>query len=172
MIRRFLIRHLPSREAVHQQRSLGPLQKWMQHHSIWQFNRRSISKAMAIGLFWALIPMPFQMIPAAICAVFLRANIPLALALVWLTNPITMPPIMYACYKFGAWLLDSPAMALPSEFTSSEIANFIAANWQPLYLGSFVLACIFAVLGYALTLLYWRWWVSRAWRKRQIASAP
>ena len=39
--------------------------------------------------------------------------------------------------------------------------------WKPLYLGSFVAGVILAILGYVLSMLYWRWWVQRSWRKRQ-----
>ena len=69
-------------------------------------NRRSVSVACAIGLFCAFIPIPFQMILAAGLAIIVRCNLPIAVALVWITNPITMPPLFFLAYKMGAFLTD------------------------------------------------------------------
>ena len=38
-------------------------------------------------------------------AVVFRANLPLSVAGVWISNPITMPPMMYFAYLFGNKLL-------------------------------------------------------------------
>ncbi|WP_211845354.1 DUF2062 domain-containing protein, partial [Pseudomonas aeruginosa] len=42
----------------------------------------------------------------------------------------------------------------------------LSSLWQPFLLGSVVCGIIAAILGYALTMLYWRWWVQRSggWR--------
>ena len=60
-----------------------------------------------IGLFWALTPLiGFQMSLVSITWVFLRFfkihfNLPVALALVWITNPFTMPFFYYTFYLSG-----------------------------------------------------------------------
>ncbi|EIK53891.1 hypothetical protein YO5_12352 [Stutzerimonas stutzeri TS44] len=91
----------------------------------------------------------------------------MAIGLVWLTNPLTMPPVFYCTYKLGAWLLDAPALSMPEELTLAWVTQLLQNNWQPLYLGSLVAAIGFAVLGYVGTQAYWRWWVGRSWRRRQ-----
>jgi uncharacterized protein (DUF2062 family) len=48
-----------------------------------------------VGLFCAFIPVPFQMLLAAPSAIIFSANLPVSIALVWITNPITMPPIFF-----------------------------------------------------------------------------
>ena len=135
--------------------------------NLWHLNRHSVSRAMAIGLFWAMIPMPMQMLAAAVCALPSRANLPIAVGLVWLTNLLTMPPVFYCNYKIGTWLLDTPASSMPAELSLAWVRYMLQHNWQPLYLGSLVSGLVLAVLGYVFTQAYWRWWVGRSWRRRQ-----
>ena len=50
----------------------------------------------------AFLPVPFQMVLAALGALWRRVNLPLAVALICITNPLTMAPAFYLCYKVGA----------------------------------------------------------------------
>ena len=45
-------------------------------------------------------------------------------------------------------------------------------HWQPLYFGSLVAAIVLSAVGYFGTLLYWRWWVARSWKRRQAKRLP
>ena len=45
------------------------------------------------------------MLLAALIAIWLKVNLPLSVALVWVSNPITMGPMFYFAYKLGALLL-------------------------------------------------------------------
>ena len=114
-----------------------------------------------------MIPMPMQMLAAALLAIPLRANLPLSIGLVWLTNPLTMPPIYYTTYKLGTWLMDTPAVQMPGKISLSWIMEVTTTHWQPLYVGSFAAGLLLAAIGYFGVLLYWRWWVSRSWKHRQ-----
>ena len=167
MPRRFFKRYMPHPDRIKGNKSLRFLGALIHDPNLWHLNRHSVSRAMAIGLFWAMIPMPMQMLASALCAIPARANLPIAIGLVWLTNPITMPPVFYCTYKLGAWLMDTPAMAMPEHLTLAWVTQMLNTHWQPLYLGSLVMAIVFAVLGYSLTQAYWRWWVGRSWRRRQ-----
>lgn len=167
MPREFFKRYMPDPEAIKNNKSLRFLGKLIHDPNLWHLNRHSIARAMAVGLFWAMIPMPMQMLAAALTALPLRANLPLSVSLVWLTNPLTMPPIFYANYKVGVWLLGTPTVQLPDDITLGWIMEVTTTHWQPLYLGSFVTGIILAAIGYFGVLLYWRWWVSRSWKRRQ-----
>jgi uncharacterized protein (DUF2062 family) len=93
--------------------------------------RKNAARAAAVGLFCAWIPIPFQMILAASLAIFFSANIPLSVALVWLTNPITMPPLFYAAYRLGAWVLQMPVNNFAFELSFrwlAEVFNTTAIN--------------------------------------------
>lgn len=144
----------PNSQDLKKHKQLQWLGKFLHISSLWAFNRRTISRAFAVGLFAAFIPMPFQMILAATGAVIFSANLPIAVALVWITNPITIPPIFYALYKLGSWLLDT---SIPQDFEPSleYFWSVLPIIWQPLLLGSLVVSCLAAVLGYVgVNLLY------------------
>jgi uncharacterized protein len=104
MPRRLFKRYMPSPDSIKGNKSLRFLGTLIHDPNLWHLNRHSVARAMAVGLFWAMIPMPMQMLAAAAVAIALRANLPISIGLVWLTNPITMPPVFYCSYKLGAWL--------------------------------------------------------------------
>ncbi|MCQ4347883.1 DUF2062 domain-containing protein [Pseudomonas stutzeri] len=167
MPRRIFKRYMPDPERIRGNKSLRFLGHLIHDPNLWHLNRHSVARAMAIGLFWAMIPMPMQMLAAAALAIPLRANLPISVGLVWLTNPITMPPIFYCTYKLGAWLMGLPAVVMPDELSMAWVVEELTVLWKPLYLGSLVCGLAAAALGYFGTMLYWRWWVQRSWLRRQ-----
>ncbi|MBE8189892.1 MAG: DUF2062 domain-containing protein [Candidatus Thioglobus sp.] len=160
-MKRILKRLSPSPDALKNHQYLGWLSKHLHHPSLWNFNRKSISKAFAIGLFCAFIPVPFQMLLAAPAAVIFSANLPLAVALVWISNPLTIPPIFYACYKLGAWIL---GVSIEQNFVMSfaYIWQVLGIIWQPFLLGCLVVSTVSAVVGYWTIQLIYRF---KAYRK-------
>ena len=72
---------------------------------LWRPTREGVARGVATGLFWAMMPIPFQMLPSGITAYLFRFNIPAAISVVWITNPVTWPVILYWQYRLGAWLL-------------------------------------------------------------------
>lgn len=104
-------------------------------------------------------------------AILVRGNMPIAVSLVWLTNPFTMPPVFYCTYQMGAWLMQIPPRTLPEELTFEWITDQLSTLWQPFLLGSVVCGVLLGALAYCLTMLYWRWWVGRQWRRRKHKSA-
>lgn len=155
IIKRFLPDHGTLREHPHLQRFGVRLHD----PNLWHLNRRSVSGAVAVGLFWAFVPIPFQMIGAAAAAIWLRVNLPISAVLVWLTNPLTMPPVWYATYRLGAWLLDTPARQVHFEWSPDRLLAVLEEIWQPLYLGSFVVSVVSAAVGFVLVRLAWRLYV-------------
>lgn len=138
---------LPSRESLENNKYLRfILKRAGDKPYLWEFNRHNVVKATLFGVFWAMIPMPFQMIPAAIFAVVFRANILVAVAWVWISNPFTMLPILYASYYIGCHLLGVNFMSNLINTDFQQLLN----NWQalliPLLVGSVVFAIICAVV--------------------------
>ncbi|MEB0041846.1 MULTISPECIES: DUF2062 domain-containing protein [unclassified Pseudomonas] len=167
MPRRLIKRFMPDPTSIREHKSLRYFGRFLQDPNLWHLNRHSVSRAMALGLFAALMPIPFQMLLAAALAIALRGNLPIGISLVWLTNPITMPPVFYCTYKIGSWLLQLPPRHFPSELTWDWISGQLSTVWQPLLLGSMMAGLVFGALGFGLIQLYWRWSVSRRWRLRR-----
>jgi hypothetical protein len=167
MPRHLIKRYTPDPAVLKKHKHLRYLGDWLHDENLWHLNRRSASGAVAAGLFWAMIPMPMQMLAAAFSAVLFRINLPISVALVWLTNPITMPPIFYASYVVGTWILGTPAGVNEFHFTLEWIGSELNAIWKPLYLGSLVLGVLLGILGYCVMRLYWRWHVINRYRKRR-----
>ncbi len=160
---KYLRRCLPSASDVKKHWLLRRLGSRLHHPRLWHLNRRSVSGATGVGLLVAFIPVPFQMILASLAALWLRVNLPLSVALIFITNPLTMGPAFYACYKLGAWLLESPAVSTGENFkpTTGWLFDQVAIIWQPLMVGSLITGAVAGVLGYCLVQLFWRVYVIR-----------
>ena len=107
MPRRFLRRLSVAYREKHEQQPwyLRPFASLLDHPVYLSINRRSISKAVAIGLFVAMLPMPGHTPLALLLGLLLRANLPVALLAIWVVNPLTLAPILYGEYLLGNYLL-------------------------------------------------------------------
>ena len=98
---------------------------------ILDFERGHLARGLAIGMFWAFLPIPFQMFPAALFCFFARGNLPLALVAVWISNPLTYAPIFYFEYQFGAFLLSESLPANGAQFEDGALFDSLAAFLTP-----------------------------------------
>jgi uncharacterized protein (DUF2062 family) len=166
MPRHLIKRYTPDPVALKKHKLLRHLGALLHDENLWHLNRRSVSGGVAAGLFWAMIPIPVQMVTAALSAIVFRINLPISVALVWLTNPLTIPAVFYMNYLVGTWLLDTPADVGEFRLSVEWITAEIGAIWKPLYIGSLMLGVLFAVSGYCAMRLYWRWHVMKRFRQR------
>ena len=167
MLKERLLKLLPKPERLRENRTLRPVAHLLQRKELWQVNRRSVSSAVFVGLFSAFIPVPFQMLLAAIISIFLRANLPISVALVWITNPITIAPMFYFSYHLGAWLLGTQATSIDRDFTLSWLFDNLAAISGPLLLGSVLCGWMLGTTGYIAARIIWRSKVMGKWRQRR-----
>jgi len=117
-------------------------------------NRRSISRGVFWGLLIGFIPMPLQMLAVLALTPFTKFNVPIAISMVWLSNPLTMPFMYYMEYQTGNFLLGMPP--LPDiELTLS----WFQAHWDsillPLYVGTIPYSIIVSTIAYAA--INWCW---------------
>jgi len=169
MPKRLLKRYSPDPHTLRNHKHLKWFGKYLHDPNLWHLNRRSVSGAFAAGLFWAMIPMPFQMVAAAAVAILGRVNLPISVALVWVSNPLTMPPIFYFNYLVGTWLLPNCQPVGKMKVTLEWFVHSMEQIWEPLYLGSVVVGIVLGALGYTAMRLYWRWHIIQRYRKRQQA---
>lgn len=171
MPRKLLRRVLPAAHKLRGHRNLRIFGGLLDDPNLWHLNRASVALAVAVGLFMAFVPVPFQMVLAAAGAIVLGCNLPVAVAMVWVTNPVTMPPIFYAAYRFGAWMLGEKPGALHFEMSFHWLLNRLGAVWRPFLLGCLVMGVLSAVIGYSVIRILWRIHVVRGWRERQARRA-
>lgn len=170
MPRRLLKRYLPAPHKVREDKYFRRLfGDWLHDPNIWHLNRHSVSGAFAIGLFMAFVPFPVgQTLTASALAIFFRVNLPLAAALVWITNPITMGPVYLLAIKLGGWILGVPVTIPHFELSWDWLSMELVTIWKPLVVGCMIFSVVAAALGYSGIHLLWRWYVLRKLRKKRI----
>lgn len=168
MPKKLLKKVFPTPEQVQANPSLAFLSPLFSKPNLWHLNRRSVARAFLVGLFAAFLPLPFQMVISAFIAFYVNANVPISVGLVWISNPITMPPLFYATYVFGTWMLDTPATEFNIELSVDWVMTELNAIWKPLFAGSITAGLIFGLLGYLGIHIAWRMHVMSNWKKRKI----
>ncbi len=117
-------------------------------------NRKMTSKAVFVGLFIAFIPMPMQMLAVVFMIPFIKFNVPIALLMCWITNPLTMPFIYYIEYQTGSFLLNIQIM--PVEMTLEWFSSNLNNIFIPLYTGALVYSITISLLFYYLISHFWK----------------
>ncbi|MDF1641064.1 DUF2062 domain-containing protein [Thalassolituus oleivorans] len=168
MPKKFLQKLFPSPEQVRGNPSLKFLSPLFSKPNLWHINRRAVARAFLIGLFTAFLPLPFQMGIAAFFAFYINANLPISMGLVWISNPITIPPIFYGTYLLGALMLGTPPGDFHIELSLDWALNELTAIWIPLFVGSLTVGIVLAVSGYLSIQLAWRMHVASNWKKRKL----
>ena len=75
--------------------------------------RDTVAAGLAIGLFFSMMPAIPQSIFAAIVAMRVRANVPIAMAACFVSNPFTNVPFWVAQIRLGQWLIDVLSLPIP-----------------------------------------------------------
>lgn len=167
MPRRFLKRWLPKPHELHREKLLQLLGKPLQNPNLWYLNRDSVAGGVSIGLFFAFVPVPFQMLLAAATAVAFGRNLPIAVLMVWVSNPVTMAPLFFAAYKLGTWILDETPRAIEFSISLHWLATKFSIVWKPFLLGCLILGVGSAALGNAVVRIGWRLHVVHRWKTRR-----
>ncbi len=167
MPKKFLRKVVPSPRRIQGIKELGVLGDWVYASNLWHLNRYSASMAFFVGLFVAFIPIPAQVVVAAMLAVILRCNLPISVSLVFVTNPVTMAPLFFMAYEIGALIIDVPVKDVHLELSFYWLSTSLAAIWKPFLLGCLLCGLFFGCLGYFVISLLWRWNVVSQWRARK-----
>ncbi len=179
-MRKFFRRYSPSHETLQKNWMLRPMAHLLARPGVMRFNRRSVALAVGIGLFFGFM-FPVAQIPfAALAALFLRANLPVAVLSTFVTNPFTFPPIYYLAYRTGMLVTGAVAPVVAHEeirdalgAQAETVARWLPTLWEwmsgvgrPLVIGLMIFAVVGAVLGYFCVDLAWRWTIVRRLRRR------
>lgn len=168
MPRKIIKKIMPHPSRITDNRIIKKLGPQLQDPGIWHINRRSISGAIAVGLFCAAMPVPFQMLLAALGAILFRVNILLAVPTVWVSNPLTIPPMFYFSYQVGVLILGTTSTGeFHFELTFEWLATELQLIWQPFLLGCFVVASCLSFIGYLTVRLLWRYLIWQQIKRRK-----
>ena len=161
-----LKKYLPSRDQLSKTRSLSFLGNLIFEPNLWHFNRHSLSFAVLIGSIFCFFPIPFQMVPCALLCILIRCNIPVAILLVWVSNPITYGPMMYFAYRVGLGLLGMDTPSIPDSPTFEWFFEQLADIWKPLLSGCLICGFSAGIIGFLVIRLYYRWRIVRYLKRR------
>ncbi len=153
-------RFLRNRRRRRENRLFAWLGDRILNRDLWKPRRHAVATGVAIGVAVSMLPpIPVQMLLAAIIAVLLRGNIPIAAATCWISNPLTWWPILYSQRLFGDWVLQ------PSSFDELH-PTFHSVRCTAL--GVVVFALVLSPLAYFVTFALWD---AVGWLTRRVALA-
>ena len=105
----------------------------------WTFNRDSVSRSFALGLFIAFIPptpLPVHLVACALLGVYFRLNLPVLIATVFVSNPFTWVPQVAGSLWVGAKLLGLDLIPFLRAISHHTLWADMGVLWPPLLLGN------------------------------------
>ncbi len=159
--------------------------RWFARHfldkRVWKPTQHTLAGGVAVGLLVSMQLLPMQMPAAAILAAVFRVNIPVAIVMCWLSNPVTIPALVPLEYALGKWVL-SWISSVPATPFPRELPHSLAESWLTLkehapvmLFGGLLLGGALAPLGYAVAFASWsglQSWRRRRREQRETATPP
>ena len=179
-MRKYFKRVTPDRDKINSMLGNGLWQRLfgntLLHPRLWHLSRHTAAGGVAVGLFCGLIPGPLQMLGAALLAVWLRVNLPLALVLTLYTNPLTIIPLYLLAFSLGQWAMGDGKVHFvsPPDYdwqapaaSMQALASWASGLGTPLVIGLLLLASLLAAAGYALVWTAWTLNIGRYQARRR-----
>ena len=152
------MRPLPRRSNIHRY----PVLKWFSKFAydrsyLWSFRSRTIVPALFWGGWIAMLPIVgLQMLVVFFLAIIVRANLPIIIALQWISNPFSMGPIYFADYQIGRIFLHLVGIKYEknkllsaefnwSDFSFSDLKNLLD-TFPPMFVGGSVIGISLGVV--------------------------
>jgi len=172
MPRRFFRKFAVKRHALSERWFMTPFQHMLHDHRLWGIRRKNVVPALSLGLFISFLPFPGHFIFAALAALALRINVPVAALATFVVNPLTVGPLFYFAYRVGAVLLRIEPGPFYVELSVDWLTNVFISVWQPLLLGCVLLGSIAALIGYVVLDGIWRYSIHRYKTKKRNGRTP
>lgn len=174
--RKFLAKIVPDAEQLHARLHgkwyMRPFDFLWHDPALWYIGRRGTCRALALGAFICCLPVPGHMALAVLGALYWRINMPVAVAAVWINNPLTFGPIYYLGWMLGRFLLNPfhptrESREPVSQGLHSPELQHIWHRVEELLVGSVVEGLVFALVAYAVFDVAWRLSIRGRWKLRQ-----
>jgi len=164
-------KNTPTRDEMAQNKYLAPIAHRFLSPELWRFTRRSVPRGVALGLFAAFIIPLGQIFLSAFLALPLRANVPLAALITFVTNPFTLPFWLVIANRIGNFALqiDAAAPAIVSKQVESDMWSLLSNVYEvgiATIVGYLVLSLVTPLIGYLVSGWIWRAVVARKRSKR------
>lgn len=172
--RRQYAKHAPTQDELRRSPLLRPLGKRIWASELWRLTRRSVPAAVAVGLFVGIVLMipGLQIVGAALMAVPFRANIPIAAATTFVSNPATTPFFIIAAIDVGNRLGFHADLAAFQRLSAARAPlrdwfAWVLSDAAPALISGLLLIGLgLAFAGYVMSLVAWRLWIGSKWRSR------
>ncbi|GAB4473472.1 MAG: DUF2062 domain-containing protein [Erythrobacter tepidarius] len=164
-------KNTPTREEMANNKYLAPIAHRFLSPELWRFTRRSVPRGVALGLFAAFIIPVGQIFLSAFLALPMRANVPLAALLTFVTNPFTLPFWLVVANRIGEFLLqfNVAGVSLPATSATDGSWDMLTTIYElgaATLLGGAVLALVAPLLGWVISGWVWRAVVARKRARR------
>lgn len=176
---RWIRRHSPTREQLARNRFVRPFADRVMRSELWRFTRRSVPRGAALGMvigIFVMIP-GLQIVVSALLALPFRANIPVAAAATFASNPFTTPFILVAAVFVGNDVFGLEADPARFERMVEEGAGvgqwlgWLASDAAPAMVGGLLIIALgSALVTYFAVKAFWRFKVGQRWRRRWKAA--
>ncbi len=143
----------------------SPTRRWFARHfldkRVWKPTQHTLSGGMAVGMFITLQLLPIQMPTAVILSAIFRVNIPIAIAMCWVSNPFTVPFMAWLEYAIGKWVLalytTVPTSPFPKHLPESMVDAWIVLKEHApvMLMGGIILGAVAALVSYIATWSCW-----------------
>lgn len=160
VISRRLRRQVPDKDTLLSQPWLRPVRPYLSDDRLWALERHSVAKGVAMGLFMGTLLPVAQFLFAVVGATLIRGHVAISAACTLVTNPLTVPPIYWAAYEIGDWLVPGPFTLdlgqVAAASWAGRAAEWLLTHGMPLMTGLFVLAVAASVLGFLAVHMLWK----------------
>lgn len=167
MPRKTIHRVLPDINTLLSKPSLRWIRLLAMDPNLFHINRHSVSLAFAIGIFCAFLPIPGQTLIAVMLCYWFGANLPIGIILIWISNPVTIPPMFFLTYQLGSSILDTQAIQFSAQMDWQWFKSLGSDVLKPLLLGSLVCGTVLSAVSYYAIFQLWRWKVLKNWQDRK-----
>lgn len=141
-------KYAPTKESLKKNKHLKRLHHLFDDPNLWHLNCHSVATAASIGCFICYLPVPGHMIMAALFAIAFQANLPIAITMVWMANPFTIPPMFYLAYRVGAYILGRTTIGVHFHLPESYQALIHDLDYFafPILIGAVICGALLAII--------------------------
>lgn len=151
MPKKIIKKMMPNRNG----KVLSKFQKYLTKESF-SYQRKPILRSFLIGTYISFLPIPFQMLVILFFSVPFKANVPIAMSLAWITNPITMPFIFFVEYKIGNFIINGVPLF---EFKETFLVSNIPKYFLETFVGGSILGVFASVISYIFVFYMWKGYI-------------